>query len=142
MSKKDRRKDAIAGEEIQTLSIDAILAQLASMKDNALSFMVKKEDADPIWAADVAACEAATAILSALQDEGVRTPEEVRDLVHDYKALAEQYRKMHRRHEEPEKPIRLGKTPPFAYLCPSCNTRNRPGNNFCFHCGKPLDWGR
>lgn len=68
MSKKDRRKDTIAGEEIQTLSIDAILAQLASMKDNALSFMVKKEDADPIWAADVAACEAATAILSALQD--------------------------------------------------------------------------
>ena len=35
MSKKDRRKDTIAGEEIQTLSIDAILAQLASMKDNA-----------------------------------------------------------------------------------------------------------
>ena len=43
VKRKNRHKDnTVAGEEvIQALSIDAILAQLASMKDNALSFMVK-----------------------------------------------------------------------------------------------------
>ena len=125
------------------MNIDAILAQLASMKDNALSFMVKKEDADPIWAADVAACEAATAILSALQDEGVRTPEEVRDLVHDYKALAEQYRKMHQKYEEPKTVLRIGGAGArAACLCPDCRSQSRPGNAYCWNCGKRLGWGR
>ena len=145
MKRKNRHKDnTVAGEEvIQALSIDAILAQLASMKDNALSFMVKKEDADPIWAADVAACEAATAILSALQDEGVRTPEEVRDLVHDYKALAEQYRKMHQKYEEPKTVLRIGGAGArAACLCPDCRSQSRPGNAYCWNCGKRLGWGR
>lgn len=145
MKGKNRHKDnTVAGEEvIQALNIDAILAQLASMKDNALSFMVKKEDADPIWAADVAACEAATAILSALQDEGVRTPEEVRDLVHDYKALAEQYRKMHQKYEEPKTVLRIGGAGArAACLCPDCRSQSRPGNAYCWNCGKRLGWGR
>ena len=144
MKGKNRRKDnTVAGEEvIQALSIDAILAQLASMKDNALSFMVKKEDADPIWAADVAACEAATAILSALQDEGVRTPEEVRDLVHDYKALAEQCQKMHQHYEKPAQVLRLGGGARAACLCPKCRSQSRPGNAYCWNCGKRLGWGR
>ena len=145
MKGKNRHKDnTVAGEEvIQALNIDAILAQLASMKDNALSFMVKKEDADPIWAADVAACEAATAILSALQDEGVRTPEEVRDLVHDYKALAEQYRKMHQKYEEPKTVQRIGGAGArAACLCPDCRSQSRPGNAYCWNCGKRLGWGR
>lgn len=139
MKGKNRRKDnTVAGEAvIQALSIDAILAQLASMKDNALSFIVEKEGADPVWAADVAACEAATAILSALQDEGVRTPEEVRDLVHDYKALAEQYQKMHQRYEEPAAAERLG----TAFICPDCHrqiTGRYPYH--CGNCGRKLGW--
>lgn len=142
MSKKDRRKDAAAGEEIKTLGIDTILAQLASMKDNALSFMVKKEDADPIWAADVAACEAATAILSALQDEGIKDPAQVRDLIHDYKALAEQYQKMHQHYEKAAQVLRLGGGARAACLCPDCRSQSRPGNAYCWNCGKRLGWWR
>jgi len=141
VSKKDRRKDTIAGEEIQTLSIDAILAQLASMKDSAAAF-TKERDADPVWKADVTACEAATAILSALQDEGVRTPEEVRDLVHDYNALAEQYRNLHQQYEEPAAVLRFGTGARSAYLCPKCRSQSRPGNAYCWSCGKRLGWGR
>ncbi len=71
--KKQREKDALAPP---SMTIDAILAQLASMKDNSRSFIDGRDpEADAIWAADVTACEAATAILSALQDEGVRTPD-------------------------------------------------------------------
>lgn len=144
MKGKNRRKDnTVAGEDvIQALSIDAILAQLASMKDNALSFIVEKEEADPVWTADVAACEAATAILSALQDEGIKDPEQVRDLVHDYKALAEQYQKMHQQYEEPAKVLRLGGGARAACLCPKCRNQSRPGNTYCWNCGKRLDWGR
>lgn len=139
MKGKNRRKDnTVAGENVtQALSIDAILAQLASMKDNALSFIVEKEEADPVWAADVAACEAATAILSTLQDEGIRDPEQVRDLVHDYKALAEEYQKMHQHYEKPEKPIQLG----AAYICPNCKKQLRQTNaGHCWACGKRLNW--
>ena len=139
MKGKNRRKDnTVAGENVtQALSIDAILAQLASMKDNALSFIVEKEEADPVWAADVAACEAATAILSALQDEGIKDPEQVRDLVHDYKALAEEYQKMHQHYEKPEKPIQLG----AAYICPNCKKQLRQTNaGHCWACGKRLNW--
>lgn len=141
MKGKNRRKDnTVAGEAvIQALSIDAILAQLASMKDNSKSFVDGTDpEADAIWTADVAACEAATAILSALQDEGIKDPEQVRDLVHDYKALAEQYQKMHQKYEEPARPRRMG----TACLCPVCNRQSRPGNAYCWNCGKPLDWGR
>lgn len=147
MKGKNRRKDnTVAGEDVaQALSIDTILAQLVSMKDNALSFIVP-EPADPeaqeIWKADVEACEAATAILSALQDEGIRDPEQVRDLVHDYKALAEQYQKMHQQYEEPAKVLRLGTGARAACLCPKCRNQSRPGNAYCWNCGKRLDWGR
>ena len=140
MNGKNRRKDnTVAGEAvIQALSIDAILAQLASMKDSSRSFIDGRDpEADAIWAADVAACEAATAILSALQDEGIKVPEQVRDLVHDYKALAEQYQKMHQRYEEPAAAERLG----TAFICPDCHrqiTGRYPYH--CGNCGRKLGW--
>ena len=142
MKGKNRRKDnTVAGEGVtQALSIDAILTQLASMKDNALSFIVPEPtdpEAQEIWKADVEACEAATAILSALQDEEIRDPEQVRDLVHDYKALAEEYQKMHQHYEKPEKPIQLG----AAYICPNCKKQLRQTNaGHCWACGKRLNW--
>lgn len=145
MKGKNRRKDnTVAGEEaIQALSIDTILAQLVSMKDNARSFVDGRDpEADAIWTADMAACEAATDILSALQDEGIRDPEQVRDLVHDYKALAEQYQKMHQQYEEPAKVLQLGTGARAACLCPKCRNQSRPGNAYCWNCGKRLDWGR
>ena len=50
------------------MPVDAILAQLSSLKDNSKSFIDGSDaEADEIWAADVAACEAATAIIIALQ---------------------------------------------------------------------------
>lgn len=145
MKGKNRRKDnTVAGEDVaQALSIDAILAQLAGMRDSSKSFIDGTDDeADGIWMADVAACEAATAILSALQDEGIKDPEQVRDLVHDYKALAEQYQKMHQQYEEPAKVLRLGTGARAACLCPKCRNQSRPGNAYCWNCGKRLDWGR
>lgn len=124
------------------MTIDAILAQLASMKGNALSFIVDKDESEDIWEADVAACEAATAILTALQDEGLGDPESVRDMIFDYRALAEQYRTMHQHYIEPEKPERLG-TLPFTVICPKCKRQIKPGNSsYCWNCGKRLGWGR
>jgi len=121
------------------MGIDAILAQLASLRDNSRSFCdgAGPED-NPIWQADIKACEAATDILTALQDEGIRNPEQVRDLIHDYNALAKQYQAMHQRYEEPEAVRRLG----AACLCPDCKHQVRPIAPYCWYCGKRLGWGR
>ena len=136
MKKQDKGKTP-AETASQSMSIDAILAQLASMKDNAKSF-IDGPDADEIWQADVEACEAATDILTALQDEGIKDPEQVRDLIHDYNALAKQYHKLHQRYEEPAKVRRSGN----AFLCPECNRQIRQLNAArCFNCGKRLGWG-
>lgn len=138
MSKKDRRKDKAAGEEAAgTMSIDTILGHLADLKDLAASLQTPRDDPEPTQSR-VSACEAVASILSALHDEGITDPEGVRDLVHDYNALAEQYRKMHQQYEEPEKPERLG----TVYTCPKCHRQSRPGNNHCWNCGKRLNWGR
>lgn len=61
-----------------TMSIDSILAQISSMKDNSRSFFTKDGD-DEIWRKDVEACENAIAILSALQDAGINEPEQIRN---------------------------------------------------------------
>lgn len=139
--KKQGKKKASVKPMLKGMGIDTILAQLASMKDNARSFIDGTDpEADAIWQADVEACEAATDILTALQDEGIKDQNQVRDLIHDYNALAEQYRKMHQQYEEPEKPQRLGAT--TVYICPKCHNQSRPGNPHCWNCGKRLDWGR
>jgi len=131
MSKRDKRT-APAEAPAKGMSIDAILEQLSDMKELAIGLHT------PMDGTRVAACEAATAILSASQDEGINDAEQVRDLIHDYNALAEQYRKMHQRYEEPAQVKRLG----TACLCPTCNRQVRPGNVYCWNCGKPLGWGR
>jgi len=137
MSKRNKteKRTAQAQEAQSGMTIDAILAQLASLKDNARSFQTGP-DADPIWQADVEACQAATAILSALQDEGIEDPEQVRDLIHDYNALAKQYQGLHRKFEEGDKPKHVG----AAYLCPECHRQSRPGNAYCWNCGHKLKW--
>ncbi len=138
MKKRDKRKPQAAAPA-QGMGIDAILAQLASLKDNSKSFIDGKDpEADAIWQADVKACAAATAILSALQGEGIRDSEQVRDLIHDYNALAQQYQALHLKHEAAGKPERLG----GVFLCPDCHRQTRPGNAYCWNCGKRLDWDR
>jgi len=138
MKKQDKRK-APAEAPIKGMSIDAILGHLGDLKDIAASLQTPRDAPEPTQSR-VAACEAATAILSALQDEGIKDHEQVRDLIHDYNALAKQYRKMHQRYEEPAKVKRLGAG--AACLCPECNRQVRNGNAFCWNCGKPLSWGR
>ncbi len=142
MKKRDKRKEALeeALDRSHSMTIDATLAQLSSLKDNALlSIRGQDPDADAIWQADVKACEAATDILTALQDEGIEDAEQVRDLIHDYNALALQYQNLHHKYEAGDRPQRLGSK---VYICPACHQQQRPGNNNCWNCGHRLIWGR
>lgn len=135
MKKQDKRK-APAEPPSKGMSLDAIMEQLSDLKDIATSLQT------PMDGDRVAACEAATDILSALQDEGVNDHEQVRDLIHDYNALAEQYQAMHKKYEEPAPVMRLGSGARAACLCPVCHNQSRPGNAYCWNCGKRLDWRR
>ena len=131
MKKQSKRKAPAKG-----MGIDTILENLADLKDIAASLQTPRDDPEPTQSR-VAACEAATDILTALQDEGIKDPEQVRDLIHDYNALAEQYQKMHQHYEKPEKPIQLG----AAYICPNCKKQLRQTNaGHCWACGKRLNW--
>ena len=136
MKKQDKRK-VPAEPPSKGMSLDAIMEQLSDLKDIAASMQTPRDGPEPT-ASRVAACEAATDILNALQDEGIKDQEQVRDLIHDYNALAEQYRAMHQRYEEPEPIRRLG----TACLCPDCKHTVRPDNPYCWYCGKRLGWGR
>ena len=132
MKKQDKRK-APAEPPSKGMSLDAIMEQLSDLKDIATSLQT------PMDGDRVAACEAATDILNALQDEGIKDPEQVRDLIHDYNALAEQYQNLHQKYEVEEKPVRLGNT----FICPACNRQIRQlYAAHCWSCGKRLDWGR
>lgn len=130
MKKQDKRK-APAEPPSKGMSLDAIMEQLSDLKDIATSLQT------PMDGDRVAACEAATDILSALQDEGVNDHEQVRDLIHDYNALAEQYQSLHQKYEVEGKPVRLGNT----FICPACNRQIRQlYAAHCWSCGKRLGW--
>ena len=132
MKKQDKRK-APAEPPSQGMSLDAIMEQLSDLKDIATSLQT------PMDGDRVAACEAATDILNALQDEGIKDPEQVRDLIHDYNAMAEQYQSLHQKYEVEGKPVRLGNT----FICPACNRQIRQlYAAHCWSCGKRLGWGR
>ena len=132
MKKQDKRK-APAEPPSKGMSLDAIMEQLSDLKDIATSLQT------PMDGDRVAACEAATDILNALQDEGIKDPEQVRDLIHDYNAMAAQYQNLHQKYEVEEKPVRLGNT----FICPACNRQIRQlYAAHCWSCGKRLDWGR
>lgn len=119
MKKQDKHK-APAEPPSKGMSLDAIMEQLSDLKDIATSLQT------PMDGDRVAACEAATDILNALQDEGIKDPEQVRDLIHDYNALAEQYRKMHQRYEEPAQVLRLGGGAGPLAFARSATTRAAP----------------
>ena len=137
MKKQDKRK-APAEPPSKGMSLDAIMEQLSDLKDIATSMQTPRDGPEPT-ASRVAACEAATDILNALQDEGIKDPEQVRDLIHDYNALAAQYQNLHQKYEVEEKPVRLGNT----FICPACNRQIRQlYAAHCWSCGKRLGWGR
>ena len=134
--KKQGKCKAPAEPPSKGMSLDAIMEQLSDLKDIAASMQTPRDGPEPT-ASRVAACEAATDILNALQDEGIKDQEQVRDLIHDYNALAEQYQKMCQHYEKPEKPIQLG----VAYICPNCKKQLRQTNaGHCWACGKRLNW--
>lgn len=139
MKKQDKRHKAPAEPPSKGMSIDAILERLADLKDIAASLQTPRDDPEPTQSR-VAACEAATDILTALQDEGIKDPEQVRDLIHDYNALALQYQHLRHTYEEGDRPQRLGSSKVF--VCPACRQQQRPGNNNCWNCGHRLIWGR
>jgi hypothetical protein len=57
MGKKDKRPQKVEATA-KKMSIDTILAQLSSMKDNSKSFIDGSDpEVDAIWSADVAAME-------------------------------------------------------------------------------------
>lgn len=62
------------------MSIDSIISQISSLKDNSQSFITKDGD-DEIWREDVRACESAIAILSALQDAGINDPKQLNGFI-------------------------------------------------------------
>ena len=133
MKKQSKRKAPAKG-----MGIDTILENLADLKDIAASLQTPRDDPEPTQSR-VAACEAATDILTALQDEGIKDPEQVRDLIHDYNALAAQYQNLHQKYEVEDKPVRLGNT----FICPACNRQIRQlYAAHCWSCGKRLGWGR
>ena len=138
MKKQDKRHKAPAEPPSEGMSIDAILERLADLKDIAAALQTPRDGPEPT-ASRVAACEAAPDILTALQDEGIKDPEQVRDLIHDYNALAAQYQNLHQKYEVEEKPVRLGNT----FICPACNRQIRQlYAAHCWSCGKRLGWGR
>ena len=143
MKKQDKRHKAPAEPPSEGMSIDAILERLADLKDIAAALQTPRDGPEPT-ASRVAACEAATDILTALQDEGINDHEQVRDLIHDYNALAEQYRAMHKKYEEPAKPERFGLVAGHyaTYICPKCRNQVRPSHSYCWNCGKRLGGGR
>ena len=142
MKKQDKRNKATAEPPSEGMSIDEIASTLATFKEMSEDAAKKLNYTPDAVNREVLACEAATDILTALQDEGINDPEQVRDLIHDYNALAEQYQKMHQRYEEPAQVLRLGGGARAACLCPECHNQSRPGNAYCWNCGKRLDWRR
>lgn len=134
--KKQGKHKAPAEPPSKGMSLDAIMEQLSDLKDIAASMQTPRDGPEPT-ASRVAACEAATDILNALQDEGIKDPEQVRDLIHDYNALAEQYQSLHQKYEVEDKPVRLGNT----FICPACNRQIRQlYAAHCWSCGKRLGW--
>ncbi len=117
----------------QYMSIDNVLAQLSSLKDNSAD-NAKAKDADPIWQTDVEALEAAINIISALQDEGITDAEGVKDLIFDYNALGKQYKDLHRLHIKAASPIHKD----GVWHCPECNSRVNFNHSFCHRCGKRI----
>lgn len=119
--------------DAMTMSMDRVLEQLSSLKDNSESFASDK-NADPIWQNNMIALETAISMISTLQDEGVCDAEALKDLIFDYNLAAKQNKENHRKFEVPAKAIRKDD----VWHCPECNHRVAPKHSFCHWCGKKL----
>lgn len=140
MNKWDKSKPQADAPKPGIMDLEAALVWVIETKGTLQACRQKNPETYLAREGDIKACDTIMDILTALKSEGIQDGEEVRDLIHDYNALAAQYRAMHQKYEEPEKVQRLGLGP--AYICPKCNRQVRPGNSYCWNCGKPLGWGR
>lgn len=137
MGKKKADEKPRLTNSTATMDIDSILSQLSSLEDNSKSFITGKpedQETDAIWKADMEALEQAAAILKALQDEGIGDPEQVRDLIADYNAIASERQEMYRKYETPDPAITVGGTA----FCPDCKTQIYYRPRHCPGCGKRL----
>ena len=80
--------------------------------------------------------DAWAAVIDALRQEGVRTPEEALDVLHDYRLQAQQCGRLHKLYEVEDPPIRLG----AERLCPNCMRKLYRGYvpPYCPDCGKRM----
>ena len=136
---RDSGRAAVDEQEISirsgAVSIDSVLGQLASIADDSRERIHDPpEPDDEIWLRDIEACEAATAILAALQDEGVADPENLRDLLYDYRKLSEQYKKMYGKYCAITRTDRMG----TLEFCPSCGEEVRFTWRHCTRCGERI----
>lgn len=65
------------------MSIEKIIYQLSSIKQNAESFTTEDGD-DEVWRADIAVCEELISILSEMQDAGICYAEQAHKMVADF----------------------------------------------------------
>jgi len=73
------------------MTMEQIIAQLKSIRNNAILSLNGDKEFDAIWEADVRACDAVTDILTALRDEGINTPDEVRELLASCRAVCRKF---------------------------------------------------
>ena len=123
----------------RSLTIGSILDQMRSIRENAASFLhtPPEPDEDDIWTADIEAVDAASAILSALQEEGIGNAEQVKDLLFDYGLANKQLQAMHEKYEKKALP-KMDENGQRC-LCPSCNWKLHAHAFYCHHCGKRIN---
>ena len=110
------------GMRSKHMSIDNVLTQLSSLKDDA-------PDGDI-----VDALESAISIISAMQDEGISDADGVRDMLFDYTALGKQYKDIYRKYIKVAAPVRKD----GIWHCPECNARISFNHSYCHRCGKRI----
>lgn len=115
------------------MTIVEILEQLSRARSDAKALMAPRDGPEPTQQM-VMACEAATDILAALQNEGIDDADGVQDLIYDYNKLADQYKALHARFEVASNPLRRD----GVWHCPACNHRIAPRHSFCHWCGKKI----
>lgn len=76
------------------------------------------------------------AVIDALRQEGIRTPEEALDMLHDYRLQTRQCQRLHKLYEVADTPVRLG----AERLCPNCFRKLHTGfvPAYCPDCGKRM----
>lgn len=74
--------------------------------------------------------------VAVLQNQDIKDPEELLDLIFDYDALAKQDKQMYQRYEVPDK---MKHSKNGEYFCPRCGRHTRPFDRHCSKCGKRIE---